>query len=455
MASGQRAGVNITYLSWGVGSLGTIAAISSVSGFYLFYLVVVLKMNPALAGTLIFVSKLFDVVTDPLMGYLSDRTSSRSGRRRPWLLASSALVGISIGLLFSVGELGLQSTALAAAILGLLLFNALVLTMFNVPYLAMPAEMTDNYHDRSSLMSYRAMFLVGGSFAGNALAGLLIKHFGSGSEAYAITGWVIGAVIFLAMIICWRGTAGATFTTFKPTTMPAWNQARLLLVNRPFLVLGLLKALQFLQLAAGSVTMLFFLSAIMARDESALFTYGIGVVAATLVCLPIWLKVGKRLGKRAAFAVSLCANIVVILSWLLANPQEPAYGLIIRAALAGTFTGGMLIFGQSMIVDVIAYDRKISGINREGLFSSVFSFLEKTTYAVGPLIVGLLLKAFGFDMNIPRGQPQPDSALFAIIMGKVWIPVAANLGMLTCLYFFNLTEKRLEEAELHALAKAD
>jgi glycoside/pentoside/hexuronide:cation symporter, GPH family len=441
------------YLAWGLGSLGTIAAISSVSNFYLFFLSTVLGMSPVLAGTLIFGSKMFDVVTDPLMGYVSDRTKSRSGRRRPWLLWSSPLVGASIGLLFSVGEFGISGSALTAVVLGLLLLHALVLTMFNVPYLAMPAEMTDDYHERSTLMSYRALFLVGGGFAGNAIAGLIVKNLGSDSAAYAVMGWTVGTLTFLAMILCWLGTARARTTAYEATKIPAADQFKLLFVNRPFLVLALLKSLQFLQLASGGATMLFFFVTVMGRDESALFPYGVGIVFATLLCLPLWLKVGRRLGKRTAFAVSLCAYMLVHLSWLPASPDEPTFFIVLRAVFGGTFVGGILIFGQSMIVDVIAYDRKISGINREGLFSSVFSFFEKITYAAGPLLIGILLSSFGFDPTVPRGQPQPEGAATAIYMGVIWIPILCNLAMLCCLAAFRLDEKTLNEAELHVLAR--
>jgi glycoside/pentoside/hexuronide:cation symporter, GPH family len=454
MVADGRKIIEPLYLAWGLGSLGTIAAISSVSNFYLFFLSTVLGMTPALAGTLIFVSKMFDVVTDPLMGYVSDRTKSRSGRRRPWLLWSSPLVGASIGLLFSVGELGVSGAALTSVVLGFLLLHALVLTMFNVPYLAMPAEMTEDYHERSTLMSYRALFLIGGGFAGNAIAGLIVKSLGSDSAAYATMGWVIGTLTFLAMILCWVGTARARTTAYETTRIPPAHQFKLLFVNRPFLVLALLKALQYLQLASGGATMLFFFVTIMDRDESALFPYGAGVVLATLLCLPVWLNVGRRLGKRAAFAVSLCAYMLVHLSWLPASPAEPTYLIVLRAVFGGTFVGGILIFGQSMIVDVIAYDRKISGINREGLFSSVFSFFEKITYAAGPLLIGVLLSSFGFDPTAPRGQPQPESAVTAIRMGVIWIPIVCNLAMLGCLAAFKLDERILNDAKLHVLARA-
>jgi GPH family glycoside/pentoside/hexuronide:cation symporter len=109
---------------------------------------------------------------------------------------------------------------------------------------------------------------------------------------------------------------------------------------------------------------------------------------------------------------------------------------------------------QSMITDVIDYDRRISGLHREGVFSASFSFIEKTTYALGPLIVGSLLTIFGYDASIPRGQPQPDSALFAVTLGMVWIPVACCAAQFILLRFYSLDEETLYNARRHELGQA-
>lgn len=123
-----------------------------------------------------------------------------------------------------------------------------------------------------------------------------------------------------------------------------------------------------------------------------------------------------------------------------------------RAALIGAFSCGILVCSQSMIVDTIDYDRRISGINREGVFSSVFSFIEKSTHAAGPLVVGLLLGWFGFDQSLPRGAPQPQSAQDAIVIGMAVLPALCSVIMALGIFFYDLTEQKLDAATLHALA---
>lgn len=438
-------------LAWGIGSLGSITMISAVSSLYLFFLVSVVGLEPALAGSLIFASKLVDMVSDPLMGWLSDRTRSPWGRRRPYMLGASLASGLAMVLIFSLPAPGLALSVPVQVSLGLV-FYALALTAFNVPYLAMPAEMCSDYHERSTLMSYRAFFLVAGSFVGAAVAGQILKYFGGGPDAYFRAGCFLGLVAFLAMLASVLGTRRARFTEYRPSTVPRANQLKLFLVNRPFLILGGIKAVQFLQLATGSAVSLFFFVDVLQKDEGMLLPFGLAVSAGSVASIRLWLPVIRTLGKRNTFMVATLLQSAGHLSWLLATPQEPLWLFMLRAGLIGACSCGVLVCSQSMIVDTVDYDRRLSGINREGTFSAMFSFIEKSTHAAGPLLVGVILSAFGFDQSIPRGTPQPASATDAILVGMAILPAACSLLMAAGSRFYDLNEEKLASARLHGLA---
>ena len=445
--------MNTTHLGWGIGSLGTITMINAVAALYLFFLVSIIGLDPALAGLLIFISKIIDVISDPAMGWISDRTRSRWGRRRPYLLGASILCGLSMGLLFSLPDFDNSSTT-AAYILLLLTFYTLALTAFNVPYMAMPAEMTDDYHERSHIMAYRAFFLVSGSFMGTAGSGLLLTLWGRNAEAYSAVGWILGAVVFLAMLACALGTSKARYTEHRPIAIPLSNQLKLVWLNKPFLVLGGIKAMQFLQLASATTATLFFFLSVYGVAEELLFAFGAASTMGSIIGLRAWLVVLKRTSKRMVFMLALIMYIVGLLSWLLADASDPLWMLVLRSGFIGVCSGGIIMCSQSMITDVIDYDRRISGLHREGVFSASFSFIEKTTYSLGPLIVGSLLTVFGYDASIPRGQPQPDSALFAVTLGMVWIPVACCVAQFLLLRFYSLDEEALYNARRHELGQA-
>lgn len=451
IAPQAKIGFKWEHLAWGTGSLGTITMISAVSSLYLFFLVSVLKLDPALAGGLIFASKLIDMISDPLMGWFSDRSNTRWGRRRPFMFVASFACAGSMVLLFSVPTApGLLSTP-AFVELALIVY-ALSLTAFNVPYLAMPAEMTQHYHERSVLMSYRAFFLVCGGFMGAAVAGSLLRAFGGGAEAYFRVGCFLAAVAFITMMGSVLGTGRSSFTQYTRSEVPTLNQLRLFLVNKPFLILGGVKAVQFLQLATGSAVSLFFFVGILQKDEGALLPFGLAVSAGSVLSIKVWLPIIARLGKRKVLILATGVQSLLYLSWLLATPAEPLWLFMLRAATIGVMSCGVLVCSQSMIVDTIDYDRRISGINREGVFSAVFSFIEKSTYAAGPLLVGLLLSYFGFDQTLPRGAPQPESATQAIMIGMAVLPALCSILMALGTWFYDLNEEKLSAATVHDLA---
>jgi GPH family glycoside/pentoside/hexuronide:cation symporter len=152
--------------------------------------------------------------------------------------------------------------------------------------------------------------------------------------------------------------------------------------------------------------------------------------------------------------LSAALQSAIFLSWLLATPAEPLAVFMLRAALMGAFSCGILVCSQSMIVDTVDYDRRLSGINREGVFSAAFSFIEKSTHAAGPLVVGVVLAAFGFDQSLPRGAPQPPSAQDAIMLGMAVLPSLCSLLMLAGIWFYDLDDEKLAATGRHRLAAA-
>lgn len=428
--------------------------INSVTVLYLFFLVTVVGIAPALAGTLIFASKIFDIVSDPLMGWISDRTNTRWGRRRPYLFGASFLCGASMVLLFNLPDFE-SSFWQAAYIEGLLLLFAFALTIFNVPYLAMPAEMTDDYSERSSIMSYRAFFLSIGTFIGGAIAGKVVGEMGGDEAAYGTVGWLLAAITFTVMMICVIGTRKARFVNnLKKENVPFGEQLRFFFVNKPFLVMGGIKLVQFLQIAAGGSATLFFFVQVMQRSEAALFPFGLFYLSASAISIKLWLPLIARFGKREIFIVGLILQSIAFFSWTLSSPTEPDWALYLRAAALGGTISGILICGQSMVLDVIELDRRISGMNRQGVASAAFSFLEKFMYALAPALIGALLAYYGFDNTLPRGAVQSDDALFAITLGMAWIPGVCSLAMIGLLSFYDLDEAKLEATPDRAAVNA-
>ena len=164
-------------LSWGLGSLGTIAYLNVVTALVLVYLTTVMKIEPGVAGLLVFVARIFDAICDPLMGWLTDRTRTRWGRRRPYLLLGAVVCAVSLPLVYSQHLLiGTFDPALVALVA--LMLYSLGFTIFNVPYLTMPVEMTADRMQRLGIMGYRSVFMMIGSVIGSAIAPLIVEKLG-------------------------------------------------------------------------------------------------------------------------------------------------------------------------------------------------------------------------------------------------------------------------------------
>ena len=170
-----------TCLGWGIGSLGMSLMFSATGVLLLRYLVDYVGIGAALAGVLISVAKFYDAATDTLFGIASDRTRSRWGRRRPYLLLGGVVSAVSFVMLFNLqGAAG--PALLPWLVLLVLLLNATGYALFNVPYLAMPGEMTRDYHERTRLMSFRVAAVAVGQLVATFVGPLLIQRFGGDGE---------------------------------------------------------------------------------------------------------------------------------------------------------------------------------------------------------------------------------------------------------------------------------
>ena len=393
---------------WGFGSIGTQVVTFSQSLFLLYFFTVTLGLQPALAGLLIFCGKVFDALLSPFVGRLSDATHSRWGRRRPYLLAGALICAAGIAGLFNV------SVPAPALLLSGLLIISIGYSCFNIPYLAMSAEMTESPTERTSLMAWRVAFVAVGQLLATALLPLVVRAGASGAAGYANLGFVAGLLILATMPVAFFATARAPAAAadaggYNLATM--WSAIR---GNRPFALLIAAKALQLVGLAATSAAMLFFFKNVIGGGEGRLALWGVLVNVVSIASMSVWPLLGRRYGKVAIYTLTLLGFSAVGFSWLFANPGTGVAGIVARAVLSGTFVGGLLLMQQSLIPDTMTVDVRRTGLRREGIFAGAYSFVEKGAGAVGPLIVGLLFQFMGFDPKAAGAATDPTAVYVAI-----------------------------------------
>jgi len=428
---------------WGVGTLATTTMLNGMSVVLLYFLVTVVQIEPVIAGALLFGSKMLDVITDPPMGIISDRTKSKYGRRRPWMLGASFFCGVSFALLFNVPEGALSITYMV--IVSALVLYALSYTAFQIPYMAMPAEMTDDYHQRTKVMSWRVVFMTLGNVTGAGLVPALVEQLGGERPAYAQMGLMVGAFITVIMLICFFATANARQTQpHDDEHIPLITQLRWLGQNKPLLILMGTKICIYIGLASNIAVAMFFFAGVLKFGGKMLGLFLVIQAVTSILFLPLAAKLSKKIGKKPAYLLSLVGFCSVVLTWLLASPDEPMEVFVARALAIGVFGAGAHLYGQSMLVDTFAWDYKLTGVRREGVLSATFSFVEKSCMAFGPLIIGVLFSSMGFDKTLEPTADQSDSAVMAMYLGFVWIPVGMQIISVMLLKFYTLDEQQLQ-----------
>lgn len=432
-----------TRIGWAVGSVGTITVLSTTSFLLLFYMTTVLGLGPALAGGLLFGAKLFDALIAPALGRFSDGFASKWGRRRPFLFAGAIACGLALMALFNP-PVAAGPGVIAWLVAGLMLLAA-GYTLFNVPYIAMPAEMTASPQERTALMSWRILFVsIGGALVG--FAPKLVAMLGGGERGFSLTGALLGAIVTATMLVAFTASARARATVATPGVQE--NALKVIAGNRPFLMLLAAKVFQLVGLAAMQASVLFLLKQVLGLGEGLIGVY-VGVTTiATIASMPLWVRLGRRFAKRDLFIAGCLLYALVKLSWLLAVPGEPTPLVMARALAGGLLTGGILLMGQSILPDAIDWDCKRSGVRREGVYAGAYSFVEKASMALGPLLIGLILAAVGFDPKAAQaGVQQGADAVRGVFLGAAVLP--ALLYGLSCV---PLAFYRLDDAPAAAAA---
>lgn len=418
--------------------------------FALFFMTTVLGIEPAVAGTLLLATKLYDAVTDPIMGSISDRTQHRWGPRRPYVLVGAIAMGLSFALFFNLPVL--QGTSMLVATCLALIVYSTAYTIFAVPYLAMPPTVAPSYDLRAQLMSFRVAFLILGVLIGSVGGPKLVAFAGGGADGYKMLGIAIGALATVSGLAAFFGTRGvheeieqiATKQSFREGAVSAFTNVGAVFRHAPFRLLTIVKLLQLAVLAVALACTPYFFSLVLERSTGDISKY-LAVFSLTgLVSLVFWRFVIRQFGKRNVYIISIAGYGIGMASWFLWQPGEPDLYFYLRAALIGILSNGTLLCALSLLPDTMEYDQLASGENRSGVMSGVFTTVEKVSSAFGPFIVGIALQASGLVAGaLPEAQP--DSAVKAVHLIFAWVPAILCFAAIPVLWRYQLDERKLSD----------
>lgn len=428
---------------YGLGSVAT-GSFGTVPGLLLLpYLTDRLGIAAGLAGLIVLLPKAWDVLLNPVAGRLSDRSTHPGGRRRPFLIRAGAALALLFALLFAGPT---APPALAAAWVALLfLACASAYAFFQVPYVAMPAELTRDYGERTRLMTWRvavlALTILVAGGASPALRDALGPEWG-----YRAVGVFVGLLILLGAVGAWWGTKGVAPVEQVAAGGSLREQLRIVAAAQDFRALLLTFALQ--ALATGTMLAgVDYMARWVLGDPGAATVLFVAFVGPALVVTPVWERVGRRTGKRPAFVVSsICLAAGAVLVWV---THDLGLGPVAAAlALVGVGYAGTQMFPMAMLPDAAAVDADRTGESRVGVYTGVWTAVETLGLALGPGVYGLVLMLGGYVSSTDGHAVQPDGALTAMTLGFTLLPAALVLGSLLLLRHY-----RIDEATVIAAGK--
>ncbi len=427
-------------MGYGAGEFSSSVFFTVSTVLLLIFLTDTVGLSPTLAGLALMIGKFWDAIIDPAIGYLSDRTRTRMGRRRPWLLFGAIPFGITFALMFRNPGFSSQAALFVWALLSyMLLCTAYPCT--NIPFNALLPELTRDFDERTSVNGYRTIFSVAGTLIGAGAAVPLIGLFGGKNTGYFGMSIVIGVLIVIAIL--------APFFTVRekplPTELPhqgilsSYGDA---LANRPFLLILITWMLNSIGVAVVMATMIYYFKYIY-QDERLITPVLLILLVSAVAFVPLTIKLSEKIGKRITYIIgmSIAALSVVVFSFVGdILGVKAAYVIMV---FAGIGFSTHYVMPWSIVPDTVEYDYSECGVRREGIFYALWTFVVKVGTALSGLIVGTMLDLFGYVPNLIAHQPALSQLGIKILVGPVTALffIAANI----VLWFYPIDRKRYEK----------
>ncbi|MBE9375228.1 MFS transporter [Saccharopolyspora sp. HNM0983] len=410
---------------WGyaAGSLAT-GAFTTVPGLLMLpYLTDTMAVPAGAAGLIVLVPKIWDVVFNPVAGRISDGELLARGSRARGLLLGGTLLAVLFGTLFAGPQLGSPGAG-AAYVTGVFFLTATAFAFFQVPFNALPAELTADYHERTRLTSTRIALLALAVLLSGALAPLVVEALG-GAAGYRLMGVLVAVLMLTGVLSVYFGIRNRPFapTGQAPRLRELVAALRGWRVFRRLLVVFVLQAMGIGVLLA-SVN---YVARYVLGDpglQSVLFA---GFVGPALVIMPLWARMGRSRGKVAGFQISslMFGGALAILVFAETMPLALIFALI---AVCGAGYAGVQTFPLAILPDLISAEEQRTGETKTGVAAGVWTAAETLGFALGPGIFGLVLSIGGYRSTTESLTAQPPSAVTAVLFGFSLLPAALILA---------------------------
>ncbi|MBU0934452.1 MAG: MFS transporter [Spirochaetes bacterium] len=425
-----------TKLGYGCGDIFAGGAFLLVALLFLYFLVNIAGLDARLAGIVMLIGRFWDAVTDPFMGYLSDRTRSRFGRRRLYFLIGIVPVWISFALLWLPLSTNSQLLLFIYYTFAYLLFST-VFTLVQVPYTALLPELTADYKERASVSGIRLSFSAISAIIAGTVPTLIISRFTDEGNGHFAMGLIFGLLYALPWLFVFLFTKENPSQAIQSGNIHFFRDLLSTLRNKSFrqhagLFIGSQTAVDFLTALAK-----FYVIYVLLREKEFVLIMA-ALLLVPVLMMPVWIQVAKKFEKTTPMHVGLLVWALALLASLFIEPGSAGPAIFVVAALSGIGTSASVFVPWSILPEVTDVDEAMCGFRREGVYGGLATFLRKLAGGLALMLVGFLLKAVGFA---EQAAVQPESAISGIRLMFALVPTAAILIALIFSFRYKVNEK--------------
>ena len=426
--------------AYGCGDFGCNIIYTAMSAFLLFYYTDYAGVSAMAVGTIMMISRVFDGISDIIMGVIVDRTHSRFGKARPWILRMCIPFAISGILMFSVPASWSSTPKLVYVFITYNLVSTVIYTAINVPYSALNALMTQDPYERSVLSIFRNLLATAGTLTINTFTLPLVEYFGNNASAWTKTFVVFGFVSIAAFLCTFFGTkervrANEAGEQKVEENVPFITGIKALFKNKYWIMMTGMLALFFLMYSVNGGATVYYAKDILGDKNLVSTINGIFNIVQILGMFFIAMLV-KKFGKRNVFSLGLILDIIGMLVLNFSGGSMPV--IVVSSVIRGigNACGGATMW--AMVSDTIDYGEWKTGYRTEGLVNSACSFGYKIGNGIGSALLGVILEVGGYVGN---AAAQTASALTSIRICFVWIPIAVYVCGLIIMKFYYLDKE--------------
>ncbi len=422
----------LTKIIYGSGDFGYSLNNSIIAALFPIFMMDVVGVTPALAAAALFIGRSWDYINDPLVGYLSDRTRTRWGRRRPWLLFGAIPFALTFIVLwikptFVTSQTGLLIFYAAAY----LIYEASATTVY-MPYFALTPELTQDYDERTQLTSFRMLFNIIGGLVAYTIPMLVIgSMIPENANRVVLMAVIFGAVAAFPYLLVFFGVREKKEYTeqVQPKLRDSLKAVR---KNKPFFFAAMIYLFTWITIILLETNFMFYVKYVVKRGDQSSIVMGVFFISA-IFALPFWNWISKKGNKRKAYIIGVSFWAVTMLALILVTPATPFWILLGMCVLAGIGLSAAQVLPWAIIPDAIEWDEYQTGERHEGIFYSLITLLGKVANSVAVPLSLLLLEFSGY---IPNAVEQPKSALLGlkIVIGPV-SAVLLTAGIIFAIFY--------------------